>query len=369
MKAFFKWILTGIWMLVALIPAGGAAPVKMKTIVIDAGHGGHDSGCVSKDGKTTEKFLTFDIAQKFAERVRQTWPDLQVLMTRDDDTYVTLSGRADVAHDAGADLFISIHINAAASGSSANGYSVHCLGQSSKAGNDLFSKNLDLCKRENSVIKLEDDYETKYQGFDPSDTQSYIFFSLLQNSNLNLSLAFADDVNAAMAKGPVRHSRGVSQDPFWVLWRTAMPAVLIECAFISNPEDLKTLRSDEDRGKIADCLLNALRAYKTRFEQSTQTGTDVPAVQPEEPRREVTAPADSILYGTQVIATPKELSPDDKFFKGYTPVAIRGGKWIKYLVGTSTDLETARKESEKIRKIFTDSFMVKVKNNEITRIQ
>ena len=210
--------------LASIMPAGAdASDLKLTTVVIDPGHGGHDAGCISKDRKTYEKNLTLDISQRLARKIREAYPDVKVILTRNEDRYVTLSGRADIANNAGADLFISIHINAQEKGTSANGYSIHCLGQSANEGNDLFSKNLELCKRENSVILLEDDYQTKYQGFDPSDPQSYIFFSLMQNAHLEHSLLFAEDVAQAMKGGPIVRSRGVSQDPFWELVRRAGP--------------------------------------------------------------------------------------------------------------------------------------------------
>ena len=255
------------------IPARCQDQLKLKTVVIDPGHGGNDPGCVSRDRKTYEKSLTLDISQRFAKKIREAYPDVKVILTRNEDKYVTLSGRADIANDAGADLFVSIHINAQDKGTSANGYSIHCLGQSSKEGNDLFSKNLELCKRENSVILLEDDYKTKYQGFDPNDPQSYIFFSLMQNAHLEHSLVFASDIADAMKGGPITRNRGVSQDPFWVLWRTTMPSVLVEVGFISNDNDLAKMRSAEGRDKIAANLLKAFTTYKNRYDRSTGSTT------------------------------------------------------------------------------------------------
>ena len=367
MKALHRYSLLILAFVCSGLVAGAAGPVRLKTVVIDPGHGGHDPGCVSRDETaTTEKAVTLDIATRLRDKICAQYPgEVNAILTRDDDTYVTLSGRADAANAAGADLFISIHINSTAGGPKANGYSVHCLGQSSRQGNDLFSKNLELCQRENSVIKLEEDYETKYQGFDPSDPQSYIFFSLLQNSNLNMSLAFAEDVAEAMKSGPIKHNRGVSQDPFWVLWRTTMPSVLIECAFITNPGDLATLRSEEGRDQIAQCIFNAFVTYKNRYEGST-AGNEKPepAVKEETP-----APEPAVLYGTQVIATPKTLASDDLFFKGYKPTAVPGEKLIRYVIGTSGDLGEARKNYEEIVKKFPDSFLVKIEGGIITRIR
>lgn len=250
------------------VPAASQGPIKLKTVVIDPGHGGKDAGCVSRDKKTYEKNVALDIALRLSRKIASAYPDVDVRMTRSDDHFVELEQRAVFANKAAANLFISIHVNAVEKGTSANGFSVHVLGQSQRKGNDLYSKNLDLVKRENSVIMLEDNYETRYQGFDPNDPQSSIIFSLMQNAHLSASLAFAEDVAGAMAGGPIRHSRGVSQDPFWVLWRTAMPSVLIEVGFMTNPDDLAVMRSEAGRQGIADNIFKAFCVFKTRDRKS-----------------------------------------------------------------------------------------------------
>lgn len=146
----------------------------LNTVCIDAGHGGTDPGCVSKDKKTYESKIALDIAKRLSEKIKASYPTVKVVMTRSTDKYITLGERADIANRNNANLFISIHVNTAAA-TSANGYSIHVLGQSSKKNRDLFAYNMDVCKRENSVIMLEDDYSTKYQGFDPTDPESFIF--------------------------------------------------------------------------------------------------------------------------------------------------------------------------------------------------
>ena len=260
MKPFFRHLLPLSLSLLLAIPVPTSAQVlKLKTVVIDPGHGGRDAGCVSRDNKTYEKTVTLDVAKRLEQKIKAAYPDVKVIMTRSTDKFVELENRAVIANKADANLFISIHVNSiGGKATSANGFSVHVLGQSAKKGNDLFSKNLDLVKRENSVIMLEDDYKTKYQGFDPSDPQSYIIFSLMQNAHLSQSLAFAEDVADALANGPIKRSRGVSQDPFWVLWRTTMPSVLVEVGFMTNQNDLKTMRSPEGRDQIAANLLKAM---------------------------------------------------------------------------------------------------------------
>ena len=364
MKRTIRPVLAVMAVLLAasIVPEQAAAQdrLKLSTIVIDPGHGGHDPGCISADKKTREKNVALDIAQRLSRKIGESLPGVKTVLTRSDDTFVTLSGRADIANDLGADLFISIHVNAQAKGTSANGYSIHCLGQSSREGNDLFSKNLDLIKRENSVILLEDDYKTRYQGFDPSDPQSYILFSLVQNAHLEHSLVFAEDVANAMKGGPIPHNRGVSQDPFWVLWRTTMPAVLVEVGFMTNANDLKALRSPEDRDKIAENLLKAIKTFKKRYDNSMSTSTapesaakpeaapeTKPAGRPDpKPDTEKVSEPSGVVYGVQVLATSKKMKPTDAFFKGYTPVEVRSGKLYKYILVAGDDLADVRKKKE-----------------------
>ena len=391
MKRPIRTVLTFAAVLVAasIVPyrAAGQDRLKLSTIVIDPGHGGTDPGCISADKNTYEKTIALDISKRLAQKINESLPGVKTVLTRSNDTFVTLSGRADIANDIGADLFISIHVNAQAKGTSANGYSIHCLGQSSREGNDLFSKNLELCKRENSVILLEDDYQTRYQGFDPSDPQSYILFSLMQNAHLEHSLVFAEEVANAMKGGPISHNRGVSQDPFWVLWRTTMPSVLVEVGFMTNPNDLKTLRSPEGRDKIAANLLKAIQTFKKRYDNSTSTTTAPPpaAAKPEAapepetkpapkeetqagPAPEKVAESSGVIYGVQVLATSKKMKPTDPFFKGYTPVEVRAGKLYKYVLVPGEDLASVRKKKKELDKKFPGCFLVSKEGETLTRI-
>ena len=391
MKRTIRPVLAVLAVLLAasIVPeqAAGQDRLKLSTIVIDPGHGGHDPGCISADKKTQEKNVALDIAQRLSRKIGESLPGVKTVLTRSDDKFVTLSGRADIANDLGADLFISIHVNAQAKGTSANGYSIHCLGQSSREGNDLFSKNLDLIKRENSVILLEDDYKTRYQGFDPSDPQSYILFSLMQNAHLEHSLVFAEEVANAMKGGPIAHNRGVSQDPFWVLWRTTMPAVLVEVGFITNANDLKALRSSADRDRIADNLLKAVKAFKKRYDNSmTPAAATEPAAKPEaapaaeskpepaarpeeQPAPEKAVEPSGTIYGVQVLATGKKMKPTDAFFKGYTPLEVRSGKLYKYILVAGDDLAAVRKKKKELDKKFPGCFLVSKEGETLTRIR
>ncbi len=372
MKVLLKAIVP-LFLLAIPVPGGAqekSPELKLKTVVIDAGHGGKDVGCISRDKKTYEKNITLDIAKRLSAKISAAYPDVKVKMTRSTDTFVELENRAVIANKAGANLFISIHVNSVEKGTTAKGFSIHCLGQSTRKGNDLYSKNLDLVKRENSVIMLEDNYKTRYQGFDPSDPQSYIIFSLMQNAHLRESLSFADDLAAELVKGPVSHSRGVSQDPFWVLWRTAMPAVLIEVGFMTNPEDLAAMRSEKGRDGIAEGIFRAFKAYKTRYDGGSpitfeQAATEENTVATEDSATDEGAPR----YGIQVLAVSRQMASDDPFFHGYKPSVYPVGKLKKYVICTSPSLAEVKKVFPSVRKKFPDSYIVEIENSSVKAIQ
>ncbi|MCI2059923.1 MAG: N-acetylmuramoyl-L-alanine amidase [Bacteroidales bacterium] len=347
----------------------------LNTVCIDAGHGGTDPGCVSKDKKTYESKIALDIAKRLSEKIKASYPTVKVVMTRSTDKYITLGERADIANRNNANLFISIHVNMAAA-TSANGYSIHVLGQSSNKNRDLFAYNMDVCKRENSVIMLEDDYSTKYQGFDPTDPESFIFFNLMQNAHLEQSLLFAQDVEKAMSSGPMRNSRGIWQDPFFVLWKTAMPAALIEVGFMSNATDLATLKSESGREKIAQDIFVAFGVFKKRYDGSVNADSaapvqdNVPAKaaksETDTPASAVSSPAQKAVYGTQVLASGKLLDKSDPFFKGYPATIVKSGSIYKYIIGTASTTEKAKENYAKIRKSYSGCFMVVVKGDMVT---
>jgi len=384
MKPFFRMLMPLSLALLLAIPVpsraqGDKSVLQLKTVVIDAGHGGKDAGCVSRDKKTYEKNITLDIAKRLEQKIKAAYPGVTVKMTRSTDKFVELENRAVIANKAGANLFISIHVNSVEKGTSAHGFSIHCLGQSARKGTDLYSKNLDLVKRENSVIMLEDDYKTKYQGFDPSDPQSYIIFSLMQNAHLSQSLGFAEDVAEAFTKvGPIKHNRGVSQDPFWVLWRTAMPAVLIEVGFMSNPDDLATMRTEKGRDGIAEGIYQAFKTFKGRYDGEVPVASSVPvevkaeekaAPIQEKPAGEADPSADGVQYGIQVLAIGKDMNPNDPYFLGYRPLVIPSGKVKKYVICTSGSLEEVKKKFPEIQKKIKDSYVVKIENGTTTPVR
>ncbi len=361
--------------------------IKLSTVVIDPGHGGKDSGCISPSGKTMEKTIVLDIARRLADLIKAGYPDVTVILTRSDDTFVTLQGRADIANRSNADLFMSVHVNSVVGKRNApNGYSVHILGQYNSKNKDMYAGNMEVVRRENSVIKLEDDYSTRYEGFDPNDPESYIFMNLMQNAYLEQSFKFARLVDNEMKGGAIPHSRGISQDPFYVLWRTAMPAVLIECGFMSNQADREVLITEKGRGKIASDIYGAFRKYKKEYDgtDAINPGPEAAAAVLNEIRADgvntgtaaqdgATASSeikeDTVLYGTQVLVSSKSLGKDDPFFKGSDVLVVRSGRFFKYIVGFSADLGTARKNYGSIRRDFNDSFMVKIENGIAERLR
>ena len=349
------------------VRADGDRALGLRTVCIDPGHGGKDPGCVSADKKTYESRVNLDIAKRVSALIKEKCPDVKVIMTRSNDTFVTLAGRADIANRGNADLFLSIHVNSAPSAPSANGYSVHILGQSSKKDRDLFAYNMDVCRRENSVIKLEDDYSTTYQSFDPSDPESFIFFNLMQNSHLEHSLLFAQDLEKAMNGGVIRSSRGVWQDPFLVLWKTSMPSALVEVGFMSNSKDLAVLRTESGRAAIAREICNAFLVFKKRYDESigdSGSGFDSVAVQ-ENSAESVDDSRLQVRYGVQVLATGKTMKDDDPYFKGYKPLMVRKGSLNKYIIGVSGSREEAAASFSRIRKSFSGSFLVEISDGDV----
>lgn len=345
--------------------AFAGSSLGLRTVVIDAGHGGKDPGAVSPDGKSYEKTFALDIATRLAGKIRADYPEVNVKLTREDDRFVTLGGRADIANKAGADLFISIHINAS-TGSAANGYSVHVLGQSRRKDSDLYKANLDMVRRENSVILLDDDYEPGAAGFDPSDPESYIFMTLVQSAYLEQSIAFAQTVSEHLDASPFRTDRGVSQDPFYVLWKTSMPAVLIELGFMSNSGDLAVLKSSNKRDDIADCLFKAFASYKQDYDKSMSvkaSEASAPAAKPIEPV-ETAGAVSSLRYGVQIASLSKKLSKGDSRLLGYEPLFIKSesGKFWRCIIALSSSEQEAKDKCSSIRRSYPDCFVVKVEN-------
>lgn len=375
-----KYIIAAIWLITAGLftlsdaaaQTAGQTKPRLNTVVIDPGHGGKDAGCVSKDGRTYEKNLTLSIAKQLGQKIKEEYPEVKVYYTRLTDRYITLNERADIANRNHADLFISIHINANTS-TSPSGFSAHIFGRSSGKDSDLFRGNMELCRRENSVILLEDDYSTNYQGFDPEDPESFIFFNLMQNAFYEQSLLFAGDVIESLSGGPIAKNRGVSQDPFFVLWKTSMPSVLLELGFISNAADLKVLNSEKGRSQIASRLFTAFRKFKTKYDSSLDySSTSIApagAVSGKEPEAAgMHTLSHGVMYGIQIMATSRDLPEDDRSFKGYKALEVKSGDIYKYIVEVSSSEQDPRAALKAVGRKFPGAFLVKIEDGKVSRL-
>ena len=233
-----------------------AFPLMSFTVVIDAGHGGHDTGAVGLKMKVKEKNLNLTVAKQLAEKIRTNYPEVNVVLTRDADVFLPLQQRADIANKHHADLFISIHTNAAEN-RNAQGAETFIL------GTERMEDNLDVAMRENAVMKLEED-QTVYQGFDPNSIESYILFELMQNQYMDHSLQFAELVQNQFVGTLQRANRGVRQAAFWVLLKSACPSVLVEMGFLSNAEEEKWLASAEGKTGIVNGIFDAFQKFYTK---------------------------------------------------------------------------------------------------------
>jgi N-acetylmuramoyl-L-alanine amidase len=241
---------------------------KLKTVVIDAGHGGIDPGALGKISK--EKDITLALALKVGKYIEENLPDIKVIYTRKTDEFIELYKRSDIANKNNADLFISIHVDAGTL-PSITGTSTFVMGLN-KA-----EKQLEVVKRENSVIMIEENYEKTYDGFDPNSPESEIIFSLYQNAYLEQSIKLAEYVQFQFKEKAKRVNRDVRQAGLVVLWNCSMPGILIETGFITNPEEEKYLNSEEGQSVIASAIYRAVKSYKYFIENQREeiTNTDV----------------------------------------------------------------------------------------------
>jgi len=229
---------------------------KAYTLVIDAGHGGKDAGAIGFISK--EKNINLAVALAFGKLVEQNCPDVKVVYTRKNDTFVELNERANIANRNKADLFVSIHTNSTAAGT--KGTQVHGT-ETYTLGMHRAADNLAVAKRENSVITLESDYETKYEGFDPKSSESYIIFELMTDNHMQQSVKFAGLVQNQFASHAGRVNKGVYQAGFLVLRNTSMPSVLIELGYINNQTEEKFLNTNDGIAKMSRSIFNAFKTF------------------------------------------------------------------------------------------------------------
>lgn len=365
----------------------------LKTVVIDPGHGGKDPGAQGKSKSTAEKNIVLNISKLFGDKIKAEYPDVKVVYTRSTDVFVELKERANIAKRNNADLFISVHCNSSTN-SRAFGASAHILGPKSnnpKNTSDYFEKSKSVAQRENSVMLLEDDYQTAYQDFDPNSPEAVISHSLLWQANYGNSLLFAAEYDAQIHKAPYRVSNytGIHQDVFYLLWATNMPAALLEVGFLSNPSDYAVLSTADGQEKIAKSLFNAFKSYKEKYDASVgalpavseSTPEPEPSAVNEEPAspKQETAPVQkeeadknvtstpSKYYGIQIMGLGRLLKNGDSALNGLQVQAVKseGSSIYKYIYGKHATRSAAAAELPAVKKKFPEAFIVEVNGDSV----
>ena len=298
-KSFRTYLLLLCACLATSLFATGGGEKKRFTLVIDAGHGGHDAGACGKYGK--EKNINLNVALAFGKLVENNCPDVKVVYTRKKDVFIPLQRRADIANSNKADLFISIHTNALPGGKVASGSETYTLGIARAAA------NLEVAKRENSVITYESDYKTTYEGFDPSKAESYVIFEFMQDRYMKQSVELARQIQKNYAAAG-RQNKGVHQAGFLVLRNTTMPAVLTELGFISTPQEESYLTSDRGVRELSRSIYNGFIAYRKQHDKAAAPVAPLPA----EPKDDAPAPAKETPKPAEPPVQPVPAQPDKK---------------------------------------------------------
>ena len=309
---------------------------KIRTIVIDPGHGGHDPGNLGTGRyKITEKHIALDISLKLGAYIAKAFPEIKVIYTRKtNEDFLELRERTQLANDNNADLFISVHCDAFTN-PDAYGAGVYVMGMSK------LKANMDVAMKENAVIYLEDDYKENYDGFDPNSPESYIVFSLTQNTHLAQSLQIAEQIERQFSTFSNSKSRGVKQAPFYVISRANMPSILIECGFLTNPKEEDFLHSEKGQDYLASAIFKAFKAYKENFEgvSSDKKVTDSIIVEKKntskipEPKKNSN---NKVVFKVQIGTYLKSMLNDSLFKEVNAAEKILNGIF-KYYVGNATD--------------------------------
>lgn len=370
-----------------------SAKGKDFVVVIDPGHGGHDPGAVGRRGK--EKNINLNVALKVGRLIQNNCNDVKVIYTRKTDVFIPLDRRAQIANNAKADLFISIHTNSVARGRTVRGAETYTLGL------HRTEENLEVAKKENSVILIEDNYEQRYAGFNPNSSESYIIFEFVQDKNMEKSVKLATLIQRQFKSTAKRIDKGVHQAGFLVLRATSMPSVLVELGYISTPEEEQYLLSDVGSTALSNSIYQAFLNYKREHDapgnRSRVQGQDLPepenkqeeamvetqTAEPDaaiEPAKITKAPSPSTrktatetqnqtatkpVFKIQILVSNKVLPNKSKQLKGVSPVSYYREKGLyKYTYGESTDYNKILRMKRNITPKFKDAFIIAFKNGE-----
>lgn len=348
---------------IILLSVSSAPVPPSMVVVIDAGHGGADPGNLgTKRYRTTEKEVTLDVALLLRKYIQERFPDVKIVMTREQDKYPSLQRRVALANESQADLFISIHCDAF-DNPEARGSSTFVMGMHKS------EESLRVAMKENASIYQEDDYETRYAGFNPDDPDTYIALALKQSVYLNQSLELGSLIQNQFSDRVGRKDRGVKQAGYYVISFTNMPSVLVELGFLTNPEEEDFLNSQNGKELMASALLRAFRTYKEKHHPGPAPPEPAPTPQPvsEAPAEPVAVASNpnaslaSPTYRIQILASQDPLSTDDTRLADVGPVVeyIRNGLF-KYAVGSfDSSVEASLQKSQIQNQGFPDAFVVK----------
>lgn len=392
-------------------------------VVIDPGHGGNDPGAIGKSGR--EKDINLRVALRLGELINANSTNTKVIFTRSNDIFIPLDRRAEIANNAKADLFISIHTNAVArNGQSISGAETYTLGLHRS------EENLEVAKRENSVILVENDYKQRYAGFNPNSSESYIMFEFLQDKNMENSVLFAKRIQSSFKNNVGRTDRGVHQAGFLVLRATSMPSVLVELGYISNANEEQYLISNEGASSMASGIFKAFMTYKRSYDSKAKLAVaedkdeksediiidvnnsasvekeivsakdsdknvvsypyptssnkksnilidnnkqnnnrrDVDVVKDKKSdntKEQKNESKDKPVFKIQIAASNQLLKEKDRAFKGYAPIDYyKENGTYKYTYQSDTDYNKILKISREVRKVFKDAFIIAFKNGE-----
>lgn len=375
-------LLVLIWITLGFAVFSFAANKKF-TLVIDAGHGGHDAGALGAFSK--EKNINLNVALAFGRYVQNNCPDVRVIYTRKTDVFIPLHTRADIANKNKADLFVSIHTNAVPRGRIARGLETYTLGMH-RAGS-----NLEVAKRENSVILIEKDYKQHYEGFDPNSSESYIMFEFMQDKNMAQSVELARYVQKNVCASADRLDKGVKQAGFLVLRETSMPSCLIELGFITTSDEEQFLNTSDGIDRLGFGIYKAFMEYKRRYDTNItvpykaeeQQDINIPSVVPQEeqPQQEkVSVPAKeqatskatskeevaskdaALVFKVQIMASTSSKKFKKSQLNGQGEVkCYQEGGFYKYTVGESEDYDEMMKVRDALIGNFPEAFVIAFK--------
>lgn len=396
--------ITLIWVVLWMLAMTSFAANRNFTLVIDAGHGGHDAG--ARGAISMEKNVNLSVALQFGRYVEKYMPEVRVIYTRKTDKFVSLIERANIANRANADLFISVHTNALPAGKIARGFETYTLGM------HRAKDNLDVAMRENSVISMEKDYKQTYQGFDPKSSESYIIFEFIQGKNMERSVELARMIQRKVCDNANRPDKGVHQAGFLVLRETSMPSCLIELGFITTPDEERILNNSDRVNDIAKSIYDGFAQYRNKYDKRVtvpyrplQSG-DVEELKEQESQHQVESqrkneaqkkvevlkktealkrtepqkkaevqkrvvaqkkpePKDAPVFKLQIFVSDRILRKGDAHFKGETDYeSFREGNLVKYTMGASSNYNEIYRLRKSLQEKFPEAFIIAFKNGQ-----